>query len=65
MAKRGILTRDLTEQESSEDIKKGAVVYRFGGCTYGCIGRNGIAVSDKPDEYPFYEIPKNAVNWEE
>ena len=67
MAKKGILTRDLLKQEFSwlvEDLEKDKVVYRFSGCTYGLIGRNGIAVSDKPDEDPFYEIPKNAVDWE-
>jgi hypothetical protein len=66
MARKGKLTRLVTTEECpwlGQNLKKGKVVYEFNGCTYGCIA-SGIAVSDKPDANPFYEIPHNAVKWD-
>ena len=65
--KKGALKRDVTVQEVSsldQDLKKGREVFKYHGYTYGCISENGVAVSDKPGEGPFYEIPANAVEWE-
>ncbi|MFA5098995.1 MAG: hypothetical protein WC461_02145 [Candidatus Paceibacterota bacterium] len=66
MDKKGRLIREVTTQECpwlGANLKKGKIVYRFNGCTYGCIG-SGIAVSDKPGKNPFYEIPRDAVEWD-
>lgn len=66
-AKKGVLKRNITTKECSwlkPGLKKGSVVYRYDKHTYGCIGNNGIAVSDEPNEEPFYEVPKDAVDWE-
>lgn len=65
--KKGKLNRDVTNKECSwlaKDLKKDHVVYEYPGYTYNCIGKNGVAVSDKPEEPPFYEVPINAVDWE-
>lgn len=67
MMRKGTLNRDVTSEECSwlvKDLKKGHVVYEYAGYTYNCIGQNGVAVSDKPEELPFYEVPMNAVDWE-
>lgn len=65
MAKKGKLIRLVTTEECPwlrKNLKIGKVVYKFDGDTYGCIA-TGIAVSDKPDKYPCYEIPGDAVEW--
>ncbi len=67
MKKRGVLNRAVTKEECpwlNKDLKKGKVVYKYTGYTYGCIGR-GVAVSDKPGKTPFYEVPHSAVTWDE
>lgn len=43
------------------DYKAGQVVYLFHGATYGCIGPNGIAVSEEPGIPPFFEMPDDAL----
>jgi hypothetical protein len=66
MAKKGILVRDVATEECEwleADLKKGHVVYECRLPTYGAMG-SGIAVSDKPDKYPCYEIPQDAVRWD-
>ena len=58
------LTRDVTKKECSwldRNYKKGEILFEYDGYTYGCISPNGIACSDKDQETPFYEIPKNAL----
>lgn len=57
------VTRTVTPDEChwlSEPVVMGTQVFRFYGLTYGCIGPDGIAVSDYGD-YPFYELPRDAV----
>jgi hypothetical protein len=57
------LTRTVTPDECSwldRTYFKNEVVYKFGGCTYGCISPNGIACSED-GETPFFELPINAV----
>lgn len=44
--------------------KRGKTVYEFTGYTYGCVRHEGIAVTERPKNAPFYEIPENAVIWE-
>lgn len=43
----------------------GAVVYKFTHCTYGCIA-DGTAVTLKDDgNYPFFELPTDALEAQE
>lgn len=58
-----LVTRDLTEKEkgySDEKIKKGDIVYRFYGQTYGCIA-DGEACSKEEGENPFFEMPLDSI----
>ncbi len=64
--KKGVLNRDLRKKDYpwlSNDLKKGKEVHEYSEYTYGCIGKDGIAVSDKPGQAPFYEVPSNSVTW--
>jgi len=50
---------------SSRNAKKDEIVYRFPGATYGIISDEGVAVTNSSEEKePFFEIPKEAVEWE-
>lgn len=63
---KGFLKRDVTTDECSwlsVDLKKGAFIYKYIKYTYNCISKNGIAVSDKPNKEPFYELPKDSIEW--
>ena len=65
MSKIGHLNRSVTIKEChwlGKDLEKGKVVYEYNGCTYGAVA-SGIAVSDKPNKTPFYEIPRDSVDW--
>lgn len=58
------VTRDVTVSECSwldEDIKKGTVVYKYYGATYGCVNPYGIACTMEEDKTPFLEIPLSAL----
>ena len=60
------LTRDVTRDECpwlDADLASGLEVHEFRGHTYGCISPLGIAVSVKPGEYPFFEVPINAIEF--
>jgi hypothetical protein len=66
-AKKGHLTRNITTKKCpwlGKGLEKGKVVYEYTGYTYDCITSGGIAVSDKPDKDPFYQVPENAVKWD-
>ena len=57
------LVRDVPMSECSwllRDFAKGERVHRYHGCTYGCIGDDGIACSadGKP---PFFELPADSL----
>ena len=57
------ITRDLDSKECpwlSEPVRAGEVVYLYSDYTYGIIG-GGIAVTRLPNELPFFEVPKNAI----
>jgi hypothetical protein len=63
--KKGTLKRDLNESWNAGS-KAGDTVYQFWGCTYGCISPGGVAVTRNPSgDYPFFEVPANAVKWED
>lgn len=57
------LMRDLSEQENygPSPLKTGDLVYEYLGCTYGCIGEGGEAVSRNPGKDPFEEVPEDAI----
>ena len=41
---------------------KGDKVFSFSGCTYGCIGPGGRAVTEVEGEGPFFEMPRDALS---
>jgi len=58
------LIRDITEQECtwlSRSFKKGDIVYKYDGNTYGAISSNGSAFTIEEFRTPFYELPNDAV----
>ena len=62
----GIINRDITPDECpwlDETVAKGTTVIRFDKYTYGCIA-DGIAVTkDVLGDYPFFEVPRDSVDW--
>lgn len=57
---RTIDSREQPWMRDDDVIAHGEVVYKYTGCTYGCIGA-GVAVSRQPDKTPFFEIPRDAI----
>ena len=56
--------RDITTEECpwlENTILKGQIVYSYTGCTYGCIGHNGKAVSLELGVDPFFELPYDSI----
>jgi len=58
--------RDVAEAEAHNylhrDVKAGETFYTFQKPVYGSVDtRNGIALSEVDDEYPFFEFPADAV----
>lgn len=58
-----VVTWDLSAEEnySGQALAKGQIVYRYRGCTYGCIPPDGEAVTFEPDITPFFEVPADAL----
>lgn len=61
-----VVTRAVDQIECpwlGEPVEAGTTVYRFGKNTYDCVDyRTGVAVTLKEDgDYPFFELPKTAV----
>lgn len=57
------LIRDVRKAECpwlDTDLPAGTEVLRFVGSTYGVVGA-GVAVSMVEGEYPFFEVPQDAV----
>jgi hypothetical protein len=47
---------------AGRDVMQGEVLYTVTFCTYGCIDEvGGVALSERPGEYPFFEFPRDAV----
>lgn len=44
------------------DLKEGETIYRYDGCTYGCIGPKGVACSFEPGKTPFFEVARGALS---
>lgn len=64
----GMVVREVSTSECpwlKWRLNPGRVVYRYFGCDYGACSDKGIAVTDQPDETPFYEIPFDSVRWVE
>jgi|TARA_Y100000310_G_C20548630_1_gene746886 hypothetical protein len=64
----GQLNRSVTTTECpwlDGDLPEGKVVHRYDGVTYGCITESGVAVTDEPNQTPFYEVPRDSVTWKE
>jgi hypothetical protein len=58
-----ILTRDVTPEECDwlkRTYVKGEKVFKYTGCTYGCISPKGTACSTD-GEIPSFELPNNAL----
>lgn len=63
----GLLMRDITPSECNwlgETLKKGIVLFKYTGQTFGSITPYGVAVCFEPNEFPFIEVPIDAVLWE-
>lgn len=61
-------TRDVTKAEChwlDSDIPAGTEVFRYSGCTYGCVGA-GLACTFEKGATPFFELPRDALptEWE-
>ena len=57
------LIRDVTKKECpwlDRTFKEGEILYKYTGYTYGCIDE-GLAVSEKLNETPFFELPYDAL----
>jgi hypothetical protein len=57
------LIRDVTPKECEwlpRIFKKGEILYLYTGCTYGAIDY-GVAITEKLDEWPFLEMPLDAI----
>jgi hypothetical protein len=60
------VTRDVAAWEdhnyAGRDVRKGELLYKFTGCTYGCIDTySGVALCEVEGEYPFFEFPWSAI----
>ena len=58
--------RDVAESERHNylhrDVKAGETFFTFHEPTYGSVDwNNGIALSEKDGQYPFFEFPRDAV----
>lgn len=41
--------------------RKGTKLYEYTGCTYGVVSGKGLAVTEYPNELPFFEVPLNML----
>ncbi|HWQ74511.1 MAG TPA: hypothetical protein VN441_04285 [Syntrophomonas sp.] len=71
MNKYGTINRLLTREQYhwlDFDIPAGTKVMQYRGPTYGCI-KHGVAIVMEDEagnfEIPFYEVPRNSVDWRE
>lgn len=57
------VTRDVPADEnySGRDVRAGEKLYIYDGYTYGCISYEGVALSERPGETPFFEFPYDAI----
>ena len=59
-----ILIREVLQSECPwlyRNFAKGEIVYFFDGPTYNCISKNGLSFTEKTNDKPFFELPKDAV----
>lgn len=68
MSSIGVVKKDLSPDEYdwlTHTIPKGTMVYRFYGQTFGSISDDGVAMSLEPDKNPFFEVPKDLIEWKD
>lgn len=61
------VNRDVTKKECSwleDTIEKGTLVFEYNGHTYGCISPDGMAVTLQMNTTPFFELPKNTLEFD-
>ena len=62
---RFVMTRTIDTFECpwlDATIIEGETLYPCHKPTYGCIGPNGVAATYDPNgDYPFFEVPRNAI----
>lgn len=59
-----ILVRDIQRSECPwlmTDLPAGTTVYAYMGATYGCVSRDGLAVTQERGLTPFFELPRTAL----
>jgi hypothetical protein len=59
-----VVNRPVTPAECpwlDEILDKGTILYHFTGATYGCVA-GGLAVSRQPNQNPFLEVPRDALD---
>ncbi len=55
------ITQNLNQTDYDwlpRNFKAGEIVFRYIKPTYGCISWGGVAVSEKENEEPFFEVPE-------
>jgi hypothetical protein len=62
------VTRDVDIDEdhnfAERDVWAGETFYICTLNTYGCVdSMSGVALTERPNEYPFFEFPKDAVEY--
>lgn len=59
-------TRDIKKTDdgsyADRDYVKGDTVFRYSGCTYGCISGDGMAMCEVEGEGPFFQMPRDALS---
>jgi hypothetical protein len=58
------LTRDVSVTKChwlDTNMKKGTMVYKYYGATYGCVSPYGVACTTEKGKTPFFELPRTAL----
>lgn len=61
------VTRDVPDSDPhnhlGRDVSEGETFYIYYGHTYGCVDTiNGIALSERDGQTPFFEFPLDAIS---
>ncbi len=66
MSRKLILTRDVSKSECpwlEIALRSGSSVYEYTGQTHGCFDTTkGVARMGMPDQTPFFEVPRDALD---
>ncbi len=59
------LTRDVLRTDdgsyADKDYFKGDIIFKYSGCTYGCVSDDGMAMCEIEGEGPFFQMPRDAL----